>query len=86
MRVDAYGPDQYKRVLGVIWEEQVNVNLLVVTMGYAEVYRGAPCVVYCQDLQAAESKARQDRVGMWAQGARYESPRDFRHRLRLSGK
>ncbi len=71
----------------MIWgeDEQVNVNLLLVAMGYAEVYRGAPCQVYCQELDDAEAKARRDRVGMWAQGASYESPRDFRRRMRLSG-
>lgn len=42
VRVDAYGPDKYKRVLAVVWHEQINVNLLMVAMGYAEVYRGAP--------------------------------------------
>jgi micrococcal nuclease len=84
IRVDAYGPDQYKRVLAVLWDEQV--NLLMVAMGYAEIYRGAPCVVHCPELAAAEAKARQDRVGMWAQGTGYESPRDFRRRMRLSGR
>lgn len=66
VRVDAYGPDQYHRVLAVIWDGPVNVNLLMVAMGYAEVYRGAPCQVYCRELEDAEAKARQDRVGMWA--------------------
>jgi endonuclease YncB( thermonuclease family) len=63
----------------------VNVNLLMVAMGYAEVYRGAPCIAYCRELDQAEAKARRDRVGMWAQGASHESPRDFRRRMRLSG-
>ena len=84
-RVDAYGPDRYKRVLAVIWDGQVNVNLLMVAMGYAEVYRGAPCQVYCRELEHAEAKARQDRVGIWAQGERHESPAAFRKRLRLQG-
>jgi endonuclease YncB( thermonuclease family) len=44
--VDAYGPDRYKRILAVLWDEQINVNLLMVAMGYAEVYRGAACQVY----------------------------------------
>ncbi len=85
MQVDAYGSDQYKRILGVLWDEELNVNLLIVAMGYAEVYRGAPCQVSCRELDQAEAQARRDRVGMWAQGAKYESPRDFRRRLRLSG-
>ncbi len=74
VRVDAYGPDEYKRVLAVVWDEQINVNLLMVAMGYAEVYRGVPCQVYCRELEEAEEKARRDRVGMWAQGEMYESP------------
>ena len=85
IRVEVYGRDQYNRLLAVLWDEEVNVSLLMVAMGYAEVYRGAPCVVQCQELAAAEAKARQDRVSMWAQGAKYESPREFRRRMRLSG-
>jgi endonuclease YncB( thermonuclease family) len=72
--VDAYGPDEYKRVLAVVWDKQINVNLLMVAMGYAEVYRGAPCQIYCWELEDAEAKARQDRVGMEAQGVRHKSP------------
>ena len=85
IRVDAYGSDQYKRILGVLWDEQVNVNLLMVAMGYAEVYRGASCAAFCRELDQAEAQARRDRVGMWAQGPKCESPRDFRRRVRLSG-
>jgi len=69
----------------VIWDEQINVNLLVAAMGYAEVYRGAPCQVYCQELEQAEAKARMDRVGIWAQGLSYESPAAFRKRMRMQG-
>jgi len=58
VQVDAYGRDQYKRVLAILWDGPVNVNLLMVAMGYAEVYRGAPCIVQCQELAAAEAKAR----------------------------
>ncbi len=32
-----------------------------------------------------ELEARRDRVGMWAQGAGYESPRAFRQRNRIQG-
>ena len=85
VRVDAYGPDKYKRVLAVVWDEQINVNLVVVAMGYAEMYRNAPCQVYCRELEDAEAKARRDRVGIWAQGINYESPRAFRHRLKIRG-
>lgn len=85
VRVDAYGPDKYQRVLAVVWDEQINVNLVMVAMGYAEVYRGSSCQVYCQELEEAEIKARRDRVGMWVQGPNYESPRTFRQRLKIRG-
>ncbi len=78
VRVDAYGPDEYKRVLAVVWDEQVIVNIVMVAMGYAEVYRGAPCQLYCRELEGAEAKARRDRVGMWVQREKYESPAAFR--------
>ncbi len=78
VRVDSYGPDRCKRVLAVLWDEQVNVSLLMVAMGYAEVYRGAACQVHGQELEDAEAKARGDRMGMWAQGTRYKSPAAFR--------
>ncbi len=74
VRVDAYGPDELMRVLAIVWDEQINVNLLMVAMGYAEVYRGAPCQVSCRELDDVEAKARRDRVRMWAPGEKYESP------------
>ncbi len=84
MRVDTYGPDEYKRVLAVVWDGQVNVDPLMVAMGYAEVYRGAPRLVYCREMEQAEAKARRDRVGMWAQRVSYESPAAFRIREEAS--
>ena len=57
----------------------------MVAMGYAEVCRGAPCQAYCEDLYRAEGKAKRDKVGMWVQGPRYESPAAFRRRMRLAG-
>ena len=86
VQVETYGPDRWKkRVLAVIFDGQVNINLLMVAMGYAEVYRGTPCRAYCRELEEAEAKARRDRVGMWAQGATHESPGAFRQRLKIRG-
>jgi len=50
----------------VIFDDQVNVNPMIVAMAYADVYRGAPYQAYCLELEQAEAKARQERVGMWA--------------------
>lgn len=69
----------------MIFDGQVNVNVLMVAMGYAEVYRGAPCQVYCRELEHAEAKARHDPVTMWVQGEKHESPAAFRKRMRIRG-
>lgn len=74
VHVDAYGPDRYKRVLDVIWDEQINVNLLMVAMGYAEVYWGVPCQANCRELEQRGPRPGGNRVGMWVQGEKYESP------------
>ena len=57
----------------------------MVAMGCAEAYRGARCQAYCEDLYRAEVKAKRDKVGIWAQGPKYESPAMFRRRMRLAG-
>ena len=69
----------------MLWDDRVHGDLLLVAMGFAEMYRGAPCVAQCREFATAEAKAWKDRVGMWAQGSSYESPRDVRRRMRLSG-
>jgi len=85
IQVETYGPDRFKRILAVAFLGPVNVNVEMVEQGLAEVYRGAPCQVYCRDLRVAELRAKRDRVGMWAQGPEYESPRVFRQRLKIRG-
>jgi micrococcal nuclease len=85
VRVDVYGPDQNDHSGAILWHGEVNVNVLMVAMGYAEVNRAVPCQVYCRDLKLAERKARRDRLGMWVQGDRYESPVKFRRRLQAQG-
>jgi len=85
VKVETYGPDRYKRILGVIWDGPVNVNLEMVRVGLAEVYRGHACQAYCDDLFRAEVQARNRRLKMWSQGSSYESPAAFRHRMRIRG-
>ncbi len=85
IRVETYGPDGFNRILAMVFLGTVNVNEEMVQQGLAEVYRGAPCKAYCRNLRAAELRAKQDRVGMWAQGTGYESPAAFRRRLNIQG-
>ncbi len=67
VRLDIYGVDRYKRLLAVVWDDQINLNLLMVAMGYAEFYRGAPRQVHCRELEQAE--VRRGTIA-WACGRR----------------
>lgn len=75
--VKGHGLGPYGRVLGVITSEGRNVNLEMIKIGLAEVYRGTaprrfPLLSYWQ----AEKEAHDDKRGMWSQGDRYISPKD----------
>ncbi len=85
VRLQTYGQDRSGRTLGVIWLGEINVNVLMVMTGHAEVYRAAPCQYYCEELLQGEAWARQQRMGVWAQGSSHESPAEFRRRLKISG-
>ena len=84
VRLQTYGQDRSGRTLGVIWLGEINMNVLMVMMGYAEVYRAAPCQYYCAELLEGEAWARQQRMGVWAQSTSHESPAEFRRRLKIS--
>jgi len=75
----SYGTDDYRRVLGVVHLDGVNVNLEMVRAGLAEAYRGRPQPGFDDSpYRQAERAARQARRGMWAQGPRYVSPYEWR--------
>jgi len=77
--VKSYGADRYGRVLGEVFVDGNNVNLEMVKAGLAEVYRGTPAPD--QDVspyRKAEEEARKAGKGMWAQGNKYVSPREWR--------
>jgi micrococcal nuclease len=56
-----------------------NVNMEMVKAGYAEVYRGTPASGYdSAPYWKAEEEARAVKKGMWVQGDKYMSPREWR--------
>ena len=80
--VKSYGADRYGRVLGEVFVDGNNVNLEMVNAGLAEVYRGTPAPG--QDVGPywkAEAEARKAGKGMWSQGAKYVSPREWRQMM-----
>jgi endonuclease YncB( thermonuclease family) len=80
--VKSYGQDRYKRVLGEVFLGGTNINLEMVKVGLAEVYRGrAPKGLSMgQYWRAEEAAARARRLNMWSLGDRYVSPKEWRKR------
>ena len=77
--VKSYGTDRYGRTLGVVYVGDLNVNLEMVKVGLAEVYRGKPAKgLNIDPYWKAESKAKNAGVGMWSLGDKYMSPREWR--------
>jgi endonuclease YncB( thermonuclease family) len=78
-----YGHDRYGRSLAVVLLDSKNVNLEMVKAGFAEVYRGEHAKGFDPTpYLEAEKKARAERKGMWVQGDKYVSPRDWRRTQR----
>jgi endonuclease YncB( thermonuclease family) len=75
----SYGTGRYGRTLGVVFVNGKNVNLAMVKAGLAEVYRGRPAKGFNpQPYKTAEQEARKNKRGMWIQGEKYISPKDWR--------
>ena len=79
VEIKDYGQDRYGRTLGVVFLGGKNVNLEMVKAGYAEVYRGTPASGFdTAPYWKAEEEARAAKKGMWAQGDKYVSQREWR--------
>lgn len=74
-----YGRDRYGRVLAVVLLNGTNINLEMVKVGIAEVYRGTPAPGFDNEPYfKAEREAQAAGRGMWVQGDKYVSPRQWR--------
>ena len=63
--IDVKDTDQYGRTVGVVYKDNLNVNLQMVKNGYAWWYKKyAP---FDEDLELAEKHARADKLGLWAE-------------------
>lgn len=85
VKVEIYGIDRYKRLLSTIFIDGKDINLAMIEVGLAEVYRGPESGnPYEVQYQAAEQVARAAKKGMWVLGDTYESPRAYRKRVGIS--
>jgi micrococcal nuclease len=79
VRLEMFSSDRYRRILAVAWTGDTNVNIQMVRVGFAEVYRGSRCQAYCRELVQAEAEAQRERKGIWSQD-QHESPSAYRKR------
>ena len=84
VRLDIVDIDRYKRMVGVIWIVNRNINLEMVKEGYAEAYLEYLKEPYRAQFIQAEKEARSARRGIWSLSG-YERPSDFRKRLKVRG-
>jgi endonuclease YncB( thermonuclease family) len=77
--IKGYGNDRYNRILAEVFVYDKNVNLEMVKAGLAEYYRGEkPKRFDRMPYQLAETKAKNEGIGMWSLGNQYISPKDWR--------
>lgn len=77
--VKSHGIGGYNRPLAEIFVDGLNINLEMVKNGMAEVYRGKrPKSLDEKAYTAAQTSARKNKKGIWSQGRRYKSPRQWR--------
>jgi micrococcal nuclease len=85
VRLDILDIDKYKRMVGIIWIGDRNINLEMVQEGYAEAYvEYLKEPTYRAQFIRAEREAKSARRGIWSLPG-YERPKDFRKRLKVRG-
>jgi endonuclease YncB( thermonuclease family) len=81
VRVEILDIDRYRRVVGIIWLAERNVNLEMIAAGMAEAYVEYLKKPYRAPFIQAEQEARAQGRGVWSQGSRYERPSQFRKKM-----
>lgn len=76
--------DKYRRMVGIIWLDDRNINLEMVLEGYVEAFVEYLKPPYLLEFLAAEQQAKSAKRGIWSL-PEYERPKDFRKRLKLIG-
>jgi micrococcal nuclease len=62
---DVSDKDRYGRLLRYVYLDNEFVNEKIVKEGYGKSYRYNPDVRYCNVIEKAERKAREDQLGIW---------------------
>lgn len=70
--------DRYKRVLGYVWRGKEMLNFELVRRGYCISAYYSDTHMYYSKLKEAEELAKQERLGIWANGGLKMTPAEFR--------
>jgi len=81
VNIKGYGLDKHNRLLAVVTYGGRNIGVEMIRQGLAEIYQGElPDNFDLKDYNMAEFQAKTARRGMWSQGDKYVSPREWRER------
>ena len=80
IRLDIIDIDQYKRMVGMIWIGNRNINLEMIQEGYAEVYYIYLKEPYKRQFLQAQREAKSAKIGIWSLRI-YERPSDFQEKV-----
>ncbi len=84
VRLDILDIDKYRRMVGIIWLGDRNINLEMVSEGYAEAFIEYLREPYRSKFIEAEQEAKAAKKGIWSL-PEYERPREFRKKLKIRG-
>ena len=65
VEVETVTTDRYGRTVGIVWDDDTNINQQMVQAGYAWVYRKYCDRPFCSEWLELEGKARSSRIGLW---------------------
>jgi len=84
VKLDILDIDKYRRMVGMVWLHDRNINLEMIREGHAEAFVEYLKPPYREQFLKVEQKAKSDKKGIWALSD-YERPRAFRKRLKVMG-
>ena len=73
--------DKYRRMVGIVWLNERNINLEMIREGYAEAFIEYLKPPYKSEFLKAEQEARAGGKNIWSL-PEHERPREFRMRLK----
>jgi len=82
VRVVIIDTDKYKRMVGIVYLENRNINIEMIWEGWARAYREYLDRPYASQYLDAEKEARNKRLGLWKQG-NPQPPWEFRKLMRI---